>query len=94
MPKISIEGIDKAELLAALYNHSRPLGMGILNYDPKDMTKEEAKEILDTSRTDFDYLKGRVMKVNIKGDELRTDLYNRDNGQGAAEAIVIGLQRR
>ena len=40
---------------------------------------------------DIDYLSGRVMKVNLSGDEMRTDLYNRDNGAGSAEAIVNSL---
>ncbi|GAG30986.1 unnamed protein product, partial [marine sediment metagenome] len=43
-----------------------------------------AQEILDQGHTYFDYLKGRVMKINLSSDELRTALYDRDNGEGAA----------
>jgi hypothetical protein len=80
---IDISKLDKGEVLAALYNKSKPLGMGSLHFDPTPMTKEEASELLK-EETYFDYLKGRVMKVNLKGDEFDPFLYDRDNGQGAA----------
>lgn len=50
---IAIKGLDKAAVLAALYNASRPQGMGFLQYDPKPMTAEIAREHLSRS-TDFD----------------------------------------
>lgn len=82
--------MNKAEVLATLYNNSKPIGNGILHFTPEDMTIDEAKILLAT-QTDFDYLKGRVMKIDLTGDELRTDLYNRDNGGGAAEAALKHL---
>ena len=88
---ISIQGLNKAAVLAVLYNASRPLGMGFLHYDPSPMTVEEAQKILETTK-DFDYLKGRVMKVNLSEDEFTPHLYDRDNGQGAAERAVNTLR--
>jgi hypothetical protein len=88
---ISIAGLDKAKLLAALYNSSKPLGMGFLHFDPAPMTAEEATILLEKT-TKFDYLKGRVMKVNLDTDELRTGSYNRDNGDDAVERIVANLR--
>jgi hypothetical protein len=87
---MNIKGKNKAKILAALYNRSRPQGMGFLQAKAGDMTEEEAAELLKTE-TYFDYLRGRVMKIDLSGDELRTDLYNRDLGQGAAEAIVNAI---
>lgn len=94
---IDIKGLDRASVLAALYNHSRPQGMGFLHSNKENMTVEQAREILsDPSRAIedgrgrralyFDYLNGRVMKVDIDEsvDELDERLYDRDNGQGAA----------
>jgi hypothetical protein len=80
---IDLRGLDKAEVLAALYNNSRPQGMGFLHFEPKPMTKEQAAEMLKTS-TYFDYVKGRVMKVDLSGEDLNPRLYDRDNGDGAA----------
>lgn len=56
------------------------------------MTVEEAREILK-SRTDFDWLKGRVMKVNLSGDRFESDLYDRDNGLGAAQRVVDAINK-
>ena len=89
---INIEGLNKADVLKVLYNNSQPLGLGFLHFDSKDMTTEEAKEILET-RTGFDYLKGRVMKIDLSSDiEFNERLYDRDNGIGAAEKAVNSLR--
>ena len=55
------------------------------------MTEAEAQELLDSGQTYFDYLKGRVMKIDLSGDsELDPRLYDRDNGAGAAERAIAG----
>mgnify|MGYP001590687272 FL=1 len=91
MSKIALSGLNKADVLAALYNASKPQGMGFMHYDSKPMTREEAEGLLKQT-TYFDYLKGRVMKVNLAGDELDTWGYDRDNGQGAAERAIAELR--
>jgi hypothetical protein len=91
---VNIEGLNKAEILRRLYNNSRPIGLGFLQYDPKDMTLEEAEEIL-AQLTDFDYLKGRVIKVDLTSDvEFREWLYDRDNGEGAAQRVVDSIRNK
>jgi hypothetical protein len=90
---VSIKGLDKADVLAALYNASKPQGMGILHYDPKPMTRAEAADLLERE-TYFDYLKGRVMKINLsRDDEFSEGLYDRDNGSGAAELVIRSLRQ-
>jgi hypothetical protein len=88
---MDISKLNKAEVLAALYNAALPQGMGFLHYTPEPMTTAEAQTILNTGETYFDYLKGRVMKVDLSKDELRTALYNRDNGPDAAENALAHL---
>lgn len=85
---INIKGKNKAEILAKLYNNAIPQGMGFTHYVPAPMTVEEAQKILESGQTYFDYLMGRVMKVNLGNDELDTRLYNRDNGFQAAERAL------
>lgn len=87
---MNIKGLNKANVLAALYNNAKPLGLGMIHYDPKPMTEQEA-EILLNQQTYFDYLKGRVMKVDLSSDELNTRLYNRDNGHNAAEDAILSI---
>jgi len=92
---ISIKGLNKAAVLAALYNASKPQGMGFMRYDSKPMTSDEAQKLLDADpRQYFDYLKGRVMKIGLSKDEVDTWGYNRDNGENAAEKAIETLQQR
>lgn len=88
---INIKGKNKAKVLAALYNHSRPQGMGMLHFTPEDMTQEQAQKELDLTKEHnnrFDYLYGRVMKVRLDGDEFDPRLYDRDLGKGAATLAI------
>ena len=87
---INIAGLDKAEVLAALYNSSRPQGMGFLHFTPGPMSIEEARQLVD-EHDYFDYLNGRVMKISLAKEELRVRLYDRDNGNGAALAALEPL---
>ena len=91
---IDTTGLKKSDILAALYNAAKPQGMGFLQYKPEPMTSEQAQEILDQSPGNlyFDYLKGRVMKIDLGPDEVDPRLYNRDNGLGAAELIIQSLR--
>jgi len=88
---IDISKLDKAEVLAALYNNSKQQGMGFLNPRGREpLTKDQAAELLKTT-TYFDYLAGRVMKVELRGDTLDPWLYDRDNGSGAAARALAPL---
>lgn len=93
---MDIRGLDKAEVLAALYNRARVQGLGFLHSKPGDMTVEEARKIIEQSGRNlyFDYLHGRVMKIDVGGEFLDTVLYDRDNGQGAAEEAILELVTR
>ena len=91
MDTIDLSGLDKADVLAALYNASRAQGMGFLHYEPKLMTPDQARELL-LSDTYFDYLKGRVMKIDLSKDTLHPGLYDRDNGKGAAARAIDPLR--
>lgn len=88
---VNIKGLSKAAVLAALYNASRPQGFGMLQFDPTPMTEAEASKLLEHT-TYFDYLKGRVMKVNLQSNESFDErLYDRDNGPGAAQSAIDKL---
>lgn len=85
---ISISGMSKGEVLARLYNAARQQGLGVLDSSGRhNITVEDAQRFVDTFPQDrlyFDYLNGRVLKVDITGDILNTQAYDRDNGEGAA----------
>ena len=101
--EIDIRGLDKADVLAALYNASRPQGLGWLHARMAGdvLSHEEAAKLVEEhTRHDkaewrkkcglpettiyFDYVYGRVMKVELGGETFNPHLYDRDNGSGAA----------
>jgi hypothetical protein len=91
---IDIEGVNKADILVALYNSSKVQGMGFLQATGVPMKKEEAELLLndsDNPQMYFDYLHGKIMKVRLDGDVLRTAMYDRDNGEGAAHEAIKHL---
>jgi hypothetical protein len=86
-------GITKAQALMRLFNASQPLGMGFLQPYQEPMTEEEAERLVERSEPYgcwFDYVRGRVMKVNLSKDTFSPRLYDRDNGEGAALAALTG----
>lgn len=88
---IDISGLDHADVVRVLYDAAKPQGMGFLHYTPERMAKQEASDLL-TENDYFDYCKGRVMKVKIRGTEFNEWLYDRDNGPGAAATAIDGLR--
>lgn len=91
---INIRDLAKGRLLKALYNNAKPQGVGVLVADAQQMTEAQAIETLlvdcRPDRFSFDYLRGRVMKVDLSGDYLDETLYDRDNGPGAAARAIRG----
>lgn len=86
---VQFDGLTREQVLCALYNASKPQGLGFLHYDPKPLTIPEAKTVL--AKTDYvDYLKGRVIKVNLPENAKDFDarLYDSDCGSGAAKAAI------
>ena len=73
-------------------NASRPQGAGFIQYDPTPMTLDEARKLIDAGKTYFDYLKGRVMKVDLGGNDFDPSWYDRDNGKGAAQRAIDTLK--
>ncbi|MEU2996832.1 hypothetical protein ABZ684_04545 [Streptomyces sp. NPDC006995] len=95
MTFVDITGLDPAAVLAALYNASRQQGRGFLNpHGREPMTVETAAHLLaSTPDSYFDYVNGRVMKVDLSGIQVDVALYDRDNGDGAGAAVINSLRR-
>ena len=85
---VKYDGLTKAEVLCALYNNAKSQGLGMFIANKKDMTIKQAKELLNVT-TSFDYIQGRVLKVDLAGEEgFEEWLYDRDNGDGAAQRAL------
>lgn len=102
MANVNIAGLDKAEVLLALWQASQMQGMSFLGILASgELTLEQAqKEIQERKHTGFDgkdiiyfdYLNGKVMKVDLGQDEFDPRLYDRDNGDGAAQRAIDNLK--
>lgn len=93
MANIDITGLSKAAILAALYNNSHQQGMGFLHArGASGMTVSEAADILATGQTYFDYLHGRVMKIDLSTDSVDSWGYDRDLGDGACAQVINTLR--
>ncbi|MGW0780398.1 hypothetical protein [Streptomyces sp. NPDC002913] len=95
MTYVDITGLDPAAVLAALYNASQQQGLGFLNpHGRQPMTvKDAATALANTPHRFFDYLNGRVLKVDLNGTRIDLGLYDRDNGDGAGAAAIAALRR-
>jgi len=90
-PMVDISGLSKECVLAALYNNSKVQGFGYLQTVSAEMSVEDASKIVRQSLS-FDYLFGKVMKIDISGDEFDPRLYDRDLGNGAAHKVINNLK--
>ena len=89
---VDIKGLEKARVLKALYDHSHVQGSGFLQAVPDGVVTVEHCEMLLGSQTYFDYLHGRVLKVELSGDEFDERLYDRDCGEGTAQRAVDSVR--
>jgi len=96
MTTVSIAGLPRAAVLAALFNNSHQQGMGFLQpRGAQPMTVEQAADILAaTPHGYFDYLHGRVLKVDLSTDDVDPYLYDRDLGPGALARAVDQVRRQ
>lgn len=89
---VDITGLDKVEVLYALYNASHVQGLGFLQA-VDNYTLEDARRDYEASDDKwFDYLHGRVLKVDLSGNEFNPRLFDRDCGNGAAAAAIEKLR--
>jgi len=104
---IDIAGLDKAAVLAALFNASAPQGFGFLQAanGPQVMTVEYAQQMIDLAPApeirgmtdernfEYDYVLGRPIKSNLSGDTFSPLGFDRNNGgPGSARAVIDRLR--
>ncbi|QFG13220.1 hypothetical protein SEA_GILGAMESH_28 [Streptomyces phage Gilgamesh] len=91
---IDISGLNKAKVLAALWNNAAPPPAHVMP-NPRNfaMTAAEAAEILLRQGAGFDYLEDRLLKVNLSDDTFDSWGYDRDNGAGLAARVIDRLRK-
>ena len=81
-----VHNIDQDEAKALLLEQPAAQGSIMRQRNPKKA--DLINEWIDFQPKMLDYVRGRVMKCNINGIELDTWGYDRDNGEGAAQACI------
>ena len=95
--QIDITGLDKAELLTALWYGARNL-IVIFSYatgrvEFLDM-RQNAVEFLSRRNNYIDYYNGRSIKTDFSRDLVDPYFYDRESGQGEFARIVAILRNR
>jgi hypothetical protein len=88
---IDLTGLDKAEVLARLFNAAYPRNFRVMGNWVPEMTREEAAKYLHQSRY-FDYK--QELKIDLSGDTLDPSRYNELHGPGAAEKALAPLMKK
>lgn len=94
MANVNISGLDKAEVLKALWDASHPQGMSFLGLPKGGFTLAMAEdEVKNNPNLYFDYVSGHVIKCDLSGDDFDPWLFDRDCGEGAASRAIEKLRR-
>ena len=75
---IKITGVDLVKFTQAVYELSRPQGMGFIHFKSGGLSDEDAREIVNNSKPyggnvlSMDYVHGRACKMNVfkEGNDL------------------------
>ena len=89
MIEVDISGLDKVELLKALWRRQKIMGWcashGLPSFDVDRVTEK--------LETYIDYWNGKCIKMNLSGDKVDAWCYDRDAGEGATQEVVDTLRR-
>lgn len=85
---------DKATVFQGLYNNAKPVVAHLKEYDNRNMTIDEAREILSDNDLKFGTFKGRALNIDMSKNEIDIKGYNFANGNNAAESVFKKLPYR
>ena len=92
---VSIKGLEKGDVLLALWKRSKCQGLSYydLPWGHSPLCHFEIKKRQELGiPLYFDYYAGKIIKCDITWDEFDSTLYDRDNGEGAAQMAIDQLR--
>lgn len=89
-----ITGLDKALVLKVLTDRAQ-YSSPVMNAfaGGNDVSLDECKQAVAVS-TDVDYFKGKLLKVNLSGNQFDARLFNREHGESAAQLAIAKLKEK
>lgn len=97
---IDISHKDIADVIAALYNASCPIGNGFFQYNPVSWDRDIANMYLEKYKNEITlkdgsicikYILGRPMHIIIENNLIYINGYNADNEPGLAERVIRSI---
>lgn len=89
----NIVGLNKADVLRTLLE-AAPGGCYWPGAKKEIPHNDDLHRILEEESYNIDYLGGKPLKVNLKGNVFDTHLYNQYNGAGAAQRAIEQLRKK
>jgi hypothetical protein len=89
---IDIKGLNKIDLLVALYNAAQPAALHG-GYPHRPMDEVEADALIEEGLF-FGYVNGRALFVDLTPDELETGRFDSHNGRHAAANAIAPILAR
>lgn len=94
--KVDVTGIDRKELLRALWENSKPAAFLVMNNMVAPFDMDEAVRSARPGTGYVDYACGRLIKAEIftEDNEIDPRGYDRDYGEGAFQRVVNSLKKQ
>jgi len=91
MEFVSLIGLNKGDVLAAMFNAAKIHDPKKQGSRQKKMGRREASELLDKTSY-IGSLEGRSLKIDFSGTKFDSSYYDRDNGRGLAQEVIDELR--
>ena len=87
--KVNISMLDKKKVFKVLYESAVPMDLGFMTEFEEPLSSEEIDEFFSNSQNGyFEYVQGRLLKVDLSVDILDTTNFNATHGENAAEKAI------
>lgn len=88
---VNIAGLDKVELLYALWNSSSPAAYfgQFMGREPPEFDWDKARAAVNNY---IDYFCGRCIKLDLRRDSVDPCLFDRDFGHGCVTRVVQDMR--
>jgi len=84
---VDIKGLDKEEVLKALYNKAKP-------YDTLDNLDEKYIQMAKNKKWEVGRLKNKTLFVDLSSNRFDAGRYNQENGENAAQEAIEQLKKQ
>lgn len=90
---VNFKGFKPERVFSALVNKAHPIGTGLVTYDGKSFTADNAKSFLNDCKGNVGYVKGRIINVNFNTFPMLNSYdYNNFNGANLMYKVLEDIR--